>query len=452
MSNINPSIFKAYDIRGVYPDEINEDAAYKIGQAFVKFLENEGQVANRQIVVGYDVRESSVDLFEALTQGLLSQGVDIIDIGAVATPLFYWAIINQAAAGGIMITASHNPAKYNGFKICAGQARSIGLNNGLAKIRDLANKEDFGVRTVSGKIIKKDFLTGYLDFVLQKFDIKTLRPLKIVIDCGNGMAGPEILEIIKKLPLQAEVLYSEPDGRFPNHEANPFKEETLVVLKEKVLAGESDLGVAFDGDADRVVFVDEKGELVRGDFITALIAQELLKQNLGQKIFYEVRTSKIVPEIVKAARGEPVLGRPGHALIKEQMRREGILFGGEFSGHYFYRDLGFVENSLFTMLQILCILSVQQKPLSEIIASLKKYYHSGEINFTVADPDKIIEDIAEKYSDAQITRIDGITVQYPNWWFNLRKSNTEPLVRLNLEANSAALLEEKKMEVIALIK
>ncbi len=210
--------------------------------------------------------------------------------------------------------------------------------------------------------------------------------------------------------------------------------------------------MAFDGDGDRLHFVDEKGESVRGDFITALIAEELLKKNPGQKIFYEIRSSRVVPETIRAAGGISVLGRAGHTLIKAQMRQEDILFGGELSGHYFYRDLGFIENSLFTMLEVLQILSAQQKPLSEIIASFKKYHHSGEINFTVADSDKIIEDIAEKYSDAQITRIDGITAQYPNWWFNLRKSNTEPLVRLNLEANSAALLEEKKREVIRLIE
>ncbi|MDD2753766.1 MAG: phosphomannomutase/phosphoglucomutase [Candidatus Portnoybacteria bacterium] len=452
MSNINSSIFKAYDIRGVYPDEINEDAAYKIGQAFVKFLENEGRVGNRQIVVGRDARESSQDLFDALTQGLLSQGADIIDIGEVSTPLFYWAIINQSAAGGIMITASHNPAQFNGFKICASQARSIGLENGLSKIRDLAAGSDFTVGAVVGKATEKNSLSGYIDFVLENFAVKELAPTKVVIDCGNGMAGPEILEIIKKLPWQTEVLYAEPDGRFPNHEANPIKEETLAVLKEKVLSGKADLGVAFDGDGDRVAFLDEKGGLVRGDFITALIAREILKKEPGQKIFYEVRTSKIVPEIVKANGGVPVLGRPGHAPIKEQMRKEDILFGGELSGHYFYKKFGFIENTLFTMLEMARVIYIEQKSLSEIIAPLKKYFVSGEINFKVGEPDKILADIEQKYSGAEIKKIGGLTVIYPDWWFNLRKSNTEPLVRLNMEADSAELLEEKKREVVDLIK
>jgi len=452
MSNINPSIFKAYDIRGVYPEEINEDAAYKIGQAFVKFLENEGRVGNRQIVVGRDTRESSQDLFDALTQGLLSQGADIIDIGAASTPLFYWAIINQSAAGGIMITASHNPAQYNGFKICAGQARSIGLENGLAKIRDLAAGSDFTIGAAVGKTTEKNLLSGYVDFVLENFAVKDLKPLKVIIDCGNGMAGPEILEIIKKLPWQTEVLYAQPDGRFPNHEANPIKEETLAALKEKVLSGKADLGAAFDGDGDRVAFLDEKGGLVRGDFVTALIAREILKKEPGQKIFYEVRTSKVVPEIVKENRGMPILGRPGHAPIKEQMRKEDILFGGELSGHYFYKKLGFIENTLFTMLEMARVINIEQKSLSEIIAPLKKYFVSGEINFKVGEPDKILADIEQKYSGAEIKKIDGLTVIYPDWWFNLRKSNTEPLVRLNMEADSAELLEEKKKEVIDLIE
>lgn len=449
---MNKDIFKAYDIRGVYPDEINEDAAYRIGRAFVKFLENEGQVGNRQIVVGYDARESSPDLFEALTQGLLSEGADIINIGAASTPLFYWAIINQKAAGGIMITASHNPAQYNGFKICAGQARSIGLDNGLAKIRDLASGSNFTAGAVVGKTINKNLLSEYIDFVLENFAVKDLKPSKVFIDCGNGMAGPEILEIIKKLPWQTEVLYADPDGRFPNHEANPIKEETLSALKERILAGKADLGVAFDGDGDRVAFLDEKGELVRGDFITALIAREILKKEPGQKIFYEVRTSKIVPEIVKENGGIPVLGRPGHAPIKEQMRKEDILFGGELSGHYFYKKFGFIENTIFTMLEMARVMNIEQKPLSEIIMPLKKYFVSGEINFKVGEPDKVLADIEQKYNGAQIKKIDGLTVIYPDWWFNLRKSNTEPLVRLNMEADRPELLEEKKRELIDLIK
>ena len=451
MSNINPSIFKAYDIRGVYPDEINEDAAYKIGQAFVKFLENEGKIGNRQIIVGRDARESSPNLFEALTQGLLSQGVDVIDIGEVSTPLFYWALIKEGVAGGIMITASHNPGQYNGFKICSAGSISIGAENGLFKIRDLAGREDSGLLATPGKMTQKDLLADHINFISQKFNVKNLKPLKIIIDCGNGMAGPEISEIIKKLALQAEVLYAEPDGKFPNHEANPSKEETLAVLKNKVLSGKADLGMAFDGDADRIAFVDEKGETVRGDFVGALIALELLRKDPGQKVFYEVRTSKIVPEIIASAGGVAVLGRPGHSLIKQQMRKEDILFGGELSGHYFYKELGFIESTLFTMLEVLYILSSREKPFSAQTARFKKYFASGEINFKVREPDKILMDIEQKYKNAQIKKIDGLTVIYADWWFNLRRSNTEPLIRLNLEADTRELMEEKKRELSILI-
>lgn len=453
MSNeINKNIFKAYDIRGVYPEEVNEEAAYRIGQAVMVFLENTGQADRRQIVVGRDARESSPDLAEALKQGLLSQGADIIDLGMVSTPLFYWAVIKEGAAGGIMVTASHNPAQYNGFKICAAGASSIGLANGLDKIYDLANQPDSGIKAAPGKITARDYLKEYADFIWQKFDAVNWRPLKLAIDCGNGMAGPELKEVLKKLPWPVEILYAEPDGRFPNHEANPIKEENVAVLREKVLAAGADLGIAFDGDADRVVFMDEKGELVRGDFTTALLAGELLKNNSGRKILYEVRSSKIVPETVLAKGGVPVLGRPGHSLMKDQMRLEDILFGGELSGHYFYQSLGYIENTLFTSLKILQILSVSGGTFSVLCAPLKKYFHSGEINFKVADADKTLAAVENHFSGAPVKKIDGLTVEFSDWWFNLRKSNTEPLVRLNMEADSAALLEEKKAEVVALIK
>jgi len=451
MSNINPKIFKAYDVRGVYPDEINEDVAYKIGQAFVKFLEGHGQADNRQIIVGYDARESSPYLFEALIQGLLGQGVDVIDIGAVSTMLFYWSIIKEQAAGGIMITASHNPSQYNGFKICTKYSRSICEINGLFEIRDLAINGNMGISANPGKIIKKNFLAEYVDSVAKKFAIEKFKSIKMVIDCGNGIAGPELEELLKKMPDQVDLLYAEPDGRFPNHEANPSKEETLTVLKSRVLSGKANLGVALDGDGDRIAFIDETGKSVRGDFISALIARDLLKQNPGQKIFYEVRSSKIVPEIVEATGGFPILGRPGHALIKEQMRQENILFGGELSGHYFYRNSGYVEDTLFTLLKILQILNSEQKPFSKIIAPFKKYFASGEINFEVNNPDEILSLAEQKHSGAQIKKIDGLTVIYPDWWFNLRKSNTEPLIRLNLEADSAELLEEKKKEISSLV-
>ncbi|MFH1583336.1 MAG: phosphomannomutase/phosphoglucomutase [Candidatus Falkowbacteria bacterium] len=452
MSNINPNIFKAYDIRGLYPAEINEETAFKIAKALVEFLRNKGEINGQPIIVGRDARNSSDNLYEAVADGLVSEKADVIDINAVSTPLFYWAIINQKAAGGIMITASHNPAEYNGFKICRAEARSIGLGSGLAEIRELAKKERAADLNLAGKVWHKNLLEEYISFVKNKITVTRIKPLKIVVDYGNGIAGAEAEELFKFLPCSVESLFVEPDGNFPNHEADPIKEENLIILRGKLLSTKADLGIAFDGDGDRITFLDEKGELVRGDFITALIAQDLLKDNPSQKIFYEVRSSKVIPEIISMAGGVPILGRPGHSLIKERMRQENILFGGELSGHYFYKDFDFIENALFTMAEILRIISTAGKPFSEIVMPLKKYFTSGEINFKVPDADLVLKKIEQKFSDAQIKKIDGLTIIYSDWWFNLRKSNTEPLVRLNLEADTPELMEEKKKEVSDLIK
>lgn len=449
---LNPKVFKSYDIRGIYPEEINEEAAHKIGQAFVGFLQNTGQIGNRQIIVGRDARISSDDLFEALTDGITSQSVDVVDIGLVSTPQFYWTIIKERAAGGVMITASHNPAQYNGFKLCSAEARSIGEYNGLLKIMDLAMESQAAASFMPGKVRKKNLLAEYLVYIKQKADIEKIKPFKIVIDCGNGTMGPEVKELFRDLPCQTEILFVEPDGCFPNHEANPLKEETLKILRENVLSSKADLGVAFDGDGDRVVFLDEKGEAVRGDIVTALIAKQLLKQYPGKKIFYEVRSSRIVPEIIRENGGTPILGRAGHSLIKNQMRQENIFFGGELSGHYFFETLGVVDNALYATLKILEILSEEQKPFSEIVKPLKKYYHSGEINFSVSNVDAILKEVEGYFSGGQAKKIDGITVEYPDWWFNLRRSSTEPLVRLNLEASSQELMEKKIKQIKKIIE
>ncbi len=450
--SVNPNIFKAYDIRGIYPEEINEEAAYKIGQAFVRFLESVGEIGNRQIIVGRDARISSDDLFEALTNGITSRSADVVNIGLVSIPQFYWAIIKEGAAGGMMITASHNPAQYNGFKLCTVQARPIDIKTGLLKIKDLAETDEAVASISPGKVSSKNLSAEYLVYIKQKANLGKIKPFKIIIDCGNGMMGPEVKELFKDLPGQIEILFAQPDGRFPNHEANPSKEETLKTLQEKVLSSRADLGIAFDGDGDRVAFLDEKGQIVRGDFITVLIARQLLRQHRGRKIFYEIRSSRIVPEAIRESGGMPVLGRAGHSLIKNQMRQEHIFFGGELSGHYFFETLGVVDNALYAMLKILEILSEEQKPFSEIIKPFKKYCHSGEINFSVANADGLLKKIEEHFSGGQIKKIDGLTIEYPDWWFNLRKSNTEPLVRLNLEADSQELMEEKLEELKRIIE
>ncbi len=445
-------IFKAYDIRGLYPEEIDEEAVYRISLAFLDFLPTLKGPNNRQIVVGYDCRLSSLNLFQAVSQALVSQSYDVLDLGLASTPFFYWALISQQAAGGIMITASHNPPAYNGLKLHGFNAFPLGGNTGLDKIKEIALVERQKPSAIfHGQIKKIDIFDNYIEFLKSKINFQDFRPLKIIIDCGNGVMGPEIEKLFKGLSWEIEILYGEPDGRFPHHEANPSKEENLIDLKRRVKEKKADLGIAFDGDGDRVAFVDEKGESVRGDFITVLIAQEILKLNPGQKIFYEVRSSRIVPESILAAGGVPVLGRAGHTLIKVQMRQEDIIFGGELSGHYFFKELGFVDNPLLALFFILKILDSKKMPFSVLVSPLKKYCHSGEINFSVNDIESVLKKVEEKFSAGQIKKIDGLTVEFPNWWFNLRPSNTEPLVRLNIEAENEELLAEKKKELELLI-
>lgn len=440
---LNPNIFKAYDIRGLYPEEINEDAVREIIRAFIDFLNP------KTIIIGSDARQSSPALKEAVIETFLMAGINVLDVGFCSTPLYYFAINSRGADGGVMITASHNPKEYNGLKLCRQQAIAIGGEDGGYAMRDkiLAGEIKMVPRGEAGTLTKIDVFEDYLGATLSLIDVDAIKPFKVVVDCGNGMAGQEIKKLFEKIPGEMIELFFEPDGSFPNHEANPTKEENLAALRKKMDETDADLGIALDGDGDRVVFVDEKREPVRGDFITALIAQDLLVEKHGEKICFEVRSSRAVKEAIEQAGGVPVLVRPGHSLIKEAMRRESMLFGGELSGHYFYRQFGFIENALYTILLVLKIISDRDHSLAGAIAPLKKYALSGEINFTVQDPGKILTAVEQEFSDGQIKKIDGLTVEYPDWWFNLRRSNTEPLVRLNMEANTEKLLAEK-LEIV----
>ncbi len=449
---INPDIFKAYDIRGVYPTEIDEDVAQGLGAALVEFLKVKRLFKTHRLAVGCDARLSSDPLRQALITGLTNQGADVIDLGRVSTPLFYWALTKKETDGGLMITASHNPSSENGFKICLAKGEPLGSENGLFALRDLlATAKPREIVWPNGVVSNENLLEEYLNFIKKQVDLESLKPLKGVIDCGNGISGPEITALAEFLPGKCQILFAEPDGNFPNHEANPLKEENLLALRAKVLENKADWGAAFDGDGDRIVFLDEKGEAIRGDLVTALIAQDLLRENPGEKILYEVRSSWAVPEAIKSAGGQPVLGRAGHSLMKSQMRRENILFGGELSGHYFFRELGFLDNALVAMLKVLRIISRENKPFSEIVKPFKKYFNSGELNFSVADAGAVLAAAEAKFADGRIKKIDGLTVEYDDWWFNLRPSNTEPLVRLNIEAKTAELLEEKKKELEQII-
>lgn len=445
---ITPSIFKAYDIRGIYPEDLNEEIAYRVGRAIVVLT------GAKTVVIGRDARVSSNSLSEAIIRGVTDQGADAVDIGLVSTPMLNFAVAEyEEYEAGVMITASHNPKEYNGLKLCYGNALPIGENTGMADLKNLVIEGKFKEAKL-GKLVKKEFLGAYVKKVLSLVDMSKIKSLKVVVDTANAVGAVPLPEIFKKIPCKFIPLYFELDGSFPNHEANPLKEETLTDLKKRVLKEGANFGVAIDGDADRIGFVDEKGQTVRADLILTLIARELLKENPGELILYDVRSSRVVKEEVERAGGRAEMCRVGHALIKKQMQDDGALFAGEFSSHFYYRDFYNVESGDLTMLKILEIVSQARRSLSEIVAPLLRYFHSGEINFEVADKEGVMKELEAKYSAGakEISHLDGIRLDFGEWWFNVRPSNTEPLLRLNLEAKTKELMEAKKKELEDVIK
>lgn len=474
MFKVNPSIFKAYDIRGVYPDEINEETAYRIGRAFVMFLSAKLRTKKLKIIVGRDVRLSSPSMRESLTKGIIDQGADIIDIGICTSPVHYYAVSrnnaelhaeqrrkNDEADGGVMVTASHNPKEYNGFKILSRGGVSVGEETGMSQIRDLTEKGDFQEASRKGEIIEKDISDEYVDFVTNGINIS--RKLKIVIDGSNGTVGLILPRVLERLDFcvypcsnphkSAYVsIHLQPDGSFPNHDPNPTKEENLADLKKKVLESGADLGIAFDGDGDRVVFINEKGERISSDLITLLVALGILDKKQQAKIIHDLTLGKVVRETIREKGGIPIESRVGHTLIKNKMRETGAEFGGERSGHYFFKEFFYGDAAILAALKILEILAASGKKISELASPFQKYCSSGEVNFEVKDKNAILKKIESKYSDAKINHTDGLTVEYKDWWFNVRPSNTEPFLRLNLEADTEALFKEKLNEVRELIK
>lgn len=449
---VNPNIFRRYDIRGIYPLEINEEIAYLIGRAFVKFLGKK----HPKIVVGMDNRLSSPSLFKSLTKGILEEGANVIDIGLVTSPMFYFGVSHFGFDGGVQTTASHNPPEYNGFKFVREQAIPISIESGLKELKKIIEKNSFrSISKKSKKIKKKNFLEDYLNFNFKLANLDEIKPLKIVIDTANAVSGIDLKALFKILPCKVYHLFSELDGNFPNHYPDTSIKENLRFLQREVKKRKADFGIALDGDGDRVIFIDEKGGIIRGDLITVLLAQELLKENPGEKIFYEVRSSQIVKEIVKKEGGVPILGRAGHSLIKEQMREENIFFAGELSGHYFFKEIGFFEAPLLVILKILNIISKENKPISKIIQPFKIYFQSGELNFKIKNKKRKIKEIEQYYKSKNVKKIlhlDGITIEGSGWWFNLRASATEDLLRLNIEAKTKKLLEEKKKEISSFLQ
>ncbi len=435
-------IFRAYDIRGKYPEEINREIVFKIGCAFGKFI------TGKKIVVGSDARESSPELKQALVGGLTKAGKEVIDIGFSTTPMFYFAVNHLGADGGVMVTASHLGKEYNGLKLVEKGALSLTYDSGIGEIEKMVEKETY--EEVEGRATKIDVKKDYLDFLVkERMELKG----KIVVDAGNGMMGLVIGEVLERLGIEYKGLYLDVDCSFPNHEANPIKEETLKDLKEAVKREGALLGIAFDGDGDRLGVVDENGSVVPGDFLIALIARNILRKG-GAKILYDLRSSRVVPEVIREMGGIPVKSRVGHSFISRKMKEEDIEFGGELSGHFYFKKTFYVESSILALINLLELISRENAKLSELVKPLKKYYKSGEVNFEVRDKEGKLKEIEEIYRErgAKIEKIDGVTVEFDDWWFNLRPSNTEDVLRLNLEAKTKELMEEKLKEVEEIIR
>lgn len=464
MPQIDPDIFKAYDVRGLYGSQIDGDAAEAIGRAFAKVLAGlrEKDVQELCVGLGRDMRLTAPELAARYRIGLLEEGVDVIDAGQVGTEMLYYLVGSRELDGGLMCTASHNPAAYTGAKLVRDGAIALSGDAGIQDIRR-AIEDGLGIAPGGGKAQDVDVYGEFQEFALKFIDADVVRehagrerPLKVVVDGGNGMAGPMAGPPLDRLGLELIETYWRPDGTFPDHEPNPLLAENREAIVTQVRESEADLGIAWDGDADRCFFIDGDGEFVDGDFLTALLAQSLLRKagRPGEAVLYDVRASRAVPDAVRAAGGTPHLNRVGHAFFKTRMRREGSVFGGEVSGHYYFRDFYCADSGTLPALLILELISLEQKSLAELLKPLReKYFVSGEINSEVADPDAKMEQIAKRYGDARQERLDGISIDYENWHFNVRKSNTEPLLRLCLESLvSKADMESRRDEVLELIR
>ena len=448
---LDPSVFKAYDVRGVVPGELDADGAYRIGRAYVEAFEP------RRIAVGHDRRLSSPELHEAAINGALDAGCDVDDIGLCGTEMLYYAVGEHGYEGGFTVTASHNPREYNGMKIVRRGALPVGGDSGLDRIREIAVRGEFAEAARRGERRSRDVLPGFTERCLAFIDAAQVRPLHVVLDGMNGMAGVMLAPILERLPIRAERYHFEPDGRFPNGEPNPLLEENRQFIIAEVKRTGADLGIAWDGDADRCFFVDDTGEFVPGDFITALLAEALLRKHPGETILYDVRASWAVEDVVARHGGRALKSRVGHAFIKHRLRQENAIFAGEVSGHYYFRDFYGVDTGVVPALVMLELLSQEGRKLSELLAPLRgRYFLSGEINSRVGDVAVKLQELKERYGPGgeggQVTHLDGVSVDFPDWHMNVRPSNTEPLLRLNLEARSQADMERRRDEVLELIR
>ncbi len=446
---LDPKVFKAYDVRGIYPDDLDEAGAYAIGRGYVE------QFEPRRIAVGRDMRLSSPRMAAEVIRGAAEAGAEVLDLGLVGTEMVYFAVGELGLDGGIEVTASHNPKEYTGLKIVRRGALPVGGESGLLDVRDRALAIGDRASAGVGRVSTYDIWPAYVDRVMSFIDTTSIRRLKVVIDAANGMAGAMLPPVLERLPIDAVRYYFDPDGSFPNHEPNPLLPENREFIVGKTLEEGADLGVAFDGDADRCFFVDDTGEFVPGDFATALFAETVLAKEPGAKIIYDVRASWAVPETIERAGGIPLVNRVGHAYIKHRMRKDGAAFGGEVSGHYYFREFSQADSGVVPFLLMLELVSRSGKKLSELLKPYRdEYFITGEINTPVADVALKLQELKERYaSEGTVSHLDGVSVDADDWHFNVRPSNTEPLLRLNLEARgSLAKMEEKRDEVLALIR
>ena len=444
---LSPSVFKAYDVRGLYLDELDEAGAYAIGRAYVEHFEP------RRIAVGRDMRLSGPAMAQAAIEGAADGGAEVRDLGLVGTEMLYFAVGELGLDGGICVTASHNPKEYTGMKIVRRGALPVGGDSGLAEVRERA-LAGFGEVARRGEVRSEDIWPAFVERVLSFVDVEAIRPLRVVIDAANGMAGAMLPPVLERLPIDAVRCYFEPDGSFPNHEPNPLLPENREFIVRTVREQGAELGVAFDGDGDRCFFVDDTGEFVPGDFVTALLAEVMLAKEPGAKIIYDVRASWAVPETIERAGGIPLINRVGHAFIKHRMRQEGALFGGEVSGHYYFRDFSQADSGVVPFLLMLELLSRREGKLSDLLAPMRERYSiTGELNTPVHDVALKLQELKERFGrEGEISHLDGISVTAADWHMNVRPSNTEPLLRLNLEARSPELMERKRDEVLAVIR
>ena len=447
---VDPGIFKAYDVRAVYPTQINGEVARRVGRAFIDYLGG----APKRIAVGRDVRLSSPEIAGSFIEGARSEGAEITDIGVVGTDMMYFHVASQDLDGGAIITASHNPKEYNGIKMVRRGALALSGDAGIKEIKEAIMAGRFADKgTREGKVVSRTISDEYADHCLKFIDVGKVPRIKAVLDTGNGMGAIGATALFKRLPVELVKMYFDLDGTFPNHPPDPLEEANRREIMERVITEKAQIGMAWDGDADRCFFVDDTGEFVPGDFVTALLGESFVRKFPGSKIVYDVRASRAVRDRVEAAGGIALMNRVGHAFIKKRMRDDDAVFGGEVSGHFYFRDNWYADNGMIPALLVLELLGREGRKLSELLAPLRsRYFITGEINSKVADVAGALRRIEERYRDAEITKMDGVSVDYADWHFNVRPSNTEPLLRLNLEALSEPLMEEKRDEVLELIR